>query len=62
MAIVHLQHLDMMEFDFVGRVPDTPRRNTYIIIGVDYFTRVLFAQAVLESPGKSAVSLLMAWL
>jgi len=59
MAIVNLQPLDVMGFDFVGRFPDTPRRNRYIFIGVDYFTRVLFAQAVLESQGKSAVSLLM---
>jgi len=49
----------MMGFDLVGRFPDTPRKNRYIIIGVDYFTGVLFPQAVLESHGKSAVSLLM---
>jgi len=59
MAIVHLQPLDMLGFDFVGRFPDTPRGNKYIVIGVDYFTRFLFAQAVPDSQGKSAVSLLM---
>jgi len=59
MAIVHLQPLDMMGFDFVGRFPETPRGNRYIIIGVDYFTRFLFGKAVPDSQGKSAVSLLM---
>jgi len=59
MAIVHLQPLDMIRFDFVESFPDTPRRNRYIIIGVDYFTRVLLAKAVLESSEKSAVSLLL---
>jgi len=59
MAIVHLQPLDMMGFDFVGRFPDTPRGNKYIVIGVDYFTRFLFAQAEPDSQGKSAVELLM---
>jgi len=49
MAILHLQSLYMMGLDFVGRFPDTPRGNKYIIIGVDYFTRFLFAQAVKES-------------
>jgi len=59
MAIVHLQPLDMMGFDFVGRFPDTPRGNKYIIIGVDHFTCFLFSQAVRDRQGKSAVSLLM---
>ena len=59
MAIVHLQPLDMMGFDFVGRFPDTARGNKYIIIAVDYFTRFLFAQAVPDRQGKSAVSLLI---
>ena len=59
LAIVHLQPLDMMGFDFVGRFPDTPRGNKYIVIGVDYFTRFLFAQAVPDSQGISAVVLLM---
>ena len=59
MAIVHLQPLDMMGFDFVGRFPETPRGNRYIIIGVDYFSRFLFAKAVPDAQGKSAVSLLM---
>jgi len=59
MAIVYLQPLDMMGFDFVGRFSDTLRGNKYIIMGVDYFTRFLFAQAVPDSQGKSAVSLLI---
>ena len=59
MAILHLQPLDMMGFDFVGRFPETPRSNRYIIIGVDYFTRFLFAKAVPDSQGKSAVALLL---
>jgi len=59
MAILHLQPLDMMGFDFVGRFPETPRSNRYIIIGVDYFTRCLFAKAVPDSQGKSAVALLL---
>jgi len=59
MAIVHLQPLDMMGFDFVGRFPDTPRGNKYIVIGVDYFTGFMFAQAVPDNQGKSAVALLM---
>ena len=59
MAIVHLQPLDMMGFDFVGRFPDTQRGNKYIIIGVGNFTRSLFAAAVPDSQAKSAVSLLM---
>ena len=59
MAILHLQPLDMMGFDFVGRFPETPRGNQYIIIGVDYFTRFLFAKAVPDSQGKSAVALLL---
>jgi len=59
LRIVHLQPLDMMGFDFVGRFPETARGNKYIIIGVDYFTRFLFAKAVPDCQGKSAVSLLM---
>ena len=59
LAIAHLQPLDMMGFDFVGRFPETARGNKYIIIGVDYFTRFLFGKAVPDSQGKSAVSLLM---
>jgi len=59
MAIVHLQPLDMMGFDFVGRFPVTARGNKYIIIGVDYFSRFLFGKAVPDCQGKSAVSLLM---
>ena len=59
MAIVHLQPLDMMGFDFVGRFPDSPRGNKYIVIGVDYFTRFLFAEPIPVSQGKSAVALLM---
>ena len=59
LAIVHLQPLDMMGFDLVGRFPDRPKGNKYIVIGVDYFTRFLFAQAVPDSQGKSAVALLM---
>ena len=58
MAIVHLQPLDMMGFDFVGRFPESPRGNKYIIIGVDYFSRYLFGKAVPDSQGKSAVALL----
>jgi hypothetical protein len=53
MPIVHLQPLDMLGFDFVGRFPDTSRGNKYIIIGVDYFTRFLFAKAVPDAQGKS---------
>ena len=59
LRIVHLQPLDMMGFDFVGRFPETARGNKYIIIGIDYFTRVLFSKAVSDCQGKSAVSLLM---
>ena len=59
LAIVHLQPLDMMGFDFLGRFPDTVRGNKYIIISVDYFTRFLFGKAVPDSQGKSAVSLWM---
>ena len=59
MSIVHLQPFDMMGFDFVGRFPDTPRGNKYIVIGVDYFTRFMFALPVADSQGKSAVALLM---
>jgi len=59
MAILHLQPLDMMGFDFLSRFPETPRGNRYIIIAVDYFTRFLFAKATPDSHGKSAVALLM---
>jgi len=59
LAIVHLQPLDMMGFDFIGRFPYTARGNKYIIIGVDYFTRFLLGKAVPDSEGKSPVSLLM---
>ena len=59
MAILHLQPLDKMGFDFVGRFPETPRSNRYIIIGVDYFIRFLFGKAVPGSQGKSAVALLL---
>jgi len=58
LRMVHLEPLDMMGFDFVGRFPVTARRNKYIIIGVDYFTRSLFAKAVPDCQGKSAMSLL----
>ena len=59
LAIMHLQPLDMMGFDFVGRIPDTPRGNKYIVIGIDHFTGFLFAQVVPDSHGKSAIALLM---
>jgi len=59
MAIMPLQPLDLMGFDIVGRFPDTPRGNKYIVIAVDYFTRFLFARAVPDSQGRSAVALLI---
>lgn len=59
LAIVHLQPLDIIGYDFMGRFPDTARGNKYIIIGVDDITRFLFGKAVPDSEGKSAVSLLM---
>ena len=57
--IVHLEPLDMMGFDFVGRFPETTLGNKYIILIVDYFTCFLFGKAVPDCQGKSAVALLM---
>ena len=57
--IVHLQPLDMMGFDFIGRFPKTARGNQYIIIVVDYFSRFHFGKAVPDSQGKSGLSLVM---
>ena len=49
LAVVHLQLLDMMGFDFVGKFLETTRGKKYIIIGVDYFTHFLFGKGVPDS-------------
>jgi len=59
LRIVHLQPLDIMGFDFVGRFPETAHCNKYIIIRLNYFTRFLFTKAVPNCQGKSAMSLLI---
>ena len=53
-AIVHLQPFDMVGLDFIGPItPQSATGNRYIIIMVDYFTRYLFAKAVVSATGAS---------
>ena len=57
--IVHLQPFDMVGLDFIGQItPTSVQGNRFIIIMVDYFTRFLFAKAILAATGDAARGLL----
>ena len=56
MLILALQPLDIMALDFISPItPRGPSREAYILIGVDYATRFLFARPLISATAKNVL-------
>ena len=59
--IIQFKLMDMIGMDFVGPInpPCEATRNTYILVVIDYFSRVLFAVGLPRADQKSTMSALL---
>ena len=55
-TILNVQPMDMLGIDFMGPIsPRSTQGCRYILIVVDYFTRYLFAEAIISTNGETVV-------